>query len=103
MQEAARQEQKRLNRIHRLKANALQDKALFAYTFDRDDGQNPAMKYARRYVEHWPKMKEHGQGLLLWGGVGTGKTFATACIAQAPKDLAHVRIYDRVLERCTPI
>lgn len=188
-QEAARQEQERLNRIHRLKANALQDKALFAYTFDHDDGQNPAMKYARRYVEHWPEMKERGQGLLLWGGVGTGKTFAAACIAQAlveqsvpvlmtnfskilnslsgmfsedrnkylasfnhfslliiddlgiernseyaleqvynvvdsrylsrlsfiittnlplaelqnPKDLAHARIYDRVLERCTPI
>ncbi len=187
--EAARQEQERLNRIHRLKANALQDKALLAYTFDHDDGQNPAMKYARRYVEHWPEMKERGQGLLLWGGVGTGKTFAAACIAQAlveqavpvlmtnfskilnslsgmfsedrnkylasfnhfslliiddlgiernseyaleqvynvvdsrylshlpfiittnlplaelqnPKDLAHARIYDRVLERCTPI
>ena len=81
-QEAARQEQERLARIHRLKANALQDKALFAYTFDRDDGQNPAMKYARRYVEHFAEMKERGQGLLLWGGVGTGKTFAAACIAQ---------------------
>lgn len=188
-EDAARKEQERLNRIHRLKANALQDKALFAYTFDRDDGQNPSMKYARRYVEHWAAMKERGQGLLLWGGVGTGKTFAAACIAhalteqavpvlmtnfskilnslsgmfsedrnkylasfhhfslliiddlgiernseyaleqvynvvdsrylsrlpfiittnlplaelQAPKDLAHARIYDRVLERCTPI
>lgn len=81
--EAARQEQERLNRIHRLKANALQDKALLAYTFDNDDGHNPAMKYARRYVEHWQEMKERGQGLLLWGGVGTGKTFAAACIAQA--------------------
>lgn len=41
------------------------------------------MKYARRYVEHWLEMKERGQGLLLWGGVETGKTFAAACIAQA--------------------
>ena len=81
--EAARREQERLDRIRRLKANALQDKALFAYTFDRDDGQNPAMKYARRYVEHWAAMIERGQGLLLWGGVGTGKTFAAACIANA--------------------
>lgn len=188
-EDAARKEQERLNKIRRLKANALQDKALLAYTFASDDGQNPAMKYARRYVEHWPEMKERGQGLLLWGGVGTGKTFAAACIAhalteqgvpvlmtnfskilnslsgmfsedrnkylasfnhfslliiddlgiernseyaleqvynvvdsrylsrlpfiittnlllaelQAPGDLAHARIYDRVLERCTPV
>lgn len=78
---AARKEQERLDRIRRLKANGLQDRALLAYTFDRNDGQNPAMKYARRYVEHWPEMRERGQGLLLWGGVGTGKTFAAACIA----------------------
>ena len=71
--EAARREQERLAKIHRLKANALQDKALFAYTFDRDDGQNPAMKYARRYVKHWSEMKERGQGLLLWGGVGPAR------------------------------
>lgn len=85
-EDAARKEQEQLNKISRLKANALQDKALFAYTFDRDDGQNPAMKYARRYVEHWPQLKERGQGLLLWGGVGTGKTFAAACIAHALTD-----------------
>ena len=66
---AARKEQEQLNKIRRLKANALQDKALFAYTFASDDGQNPAMKYARRYVEHFAEMKERGQGLLLWGGV----------------------------------
>ena len=188
-EDAARKEQERLVKIRRLKANALQDKALLAYTFAADDGNNPAMKYARRYVEHWPQMKERGQGLLLWGGVGTGKTFAAACIAhalteqgvpvlmtnfskilnslsgmfsedrnkylasfnhfslliiddlgiernseyaleqvynvvdsrylsrlpfiittnlmlaelQAPGDLAHARIYDRVLERCTPV
>lgn len=188
-EDAARKEQERLNKIRRLKANALQDKALLAYTFASDDGQNPAMKYARRYVEHFSEMKERGQGLLLWGGVGTGKTFAAACIAhalteqgvpvlmtnfskilnslsgmfsedrnkylasfnhfslliiddlgiernseyaleqvynvvdsrylsrlpfiittnlllaelQAPGDLAHARIYDRVLERCTPV
>lgn len=64
-QEAAWQEQERLNRIHRLKANALQDKALLAYTFDRDDGQNPAMQYARRYVVYFAEMKERGQRQII--------------------------------------
>lgn len=43
-EDAARKEQERLNRIHRLKATALQDRALLAYTFAGNDGQTPAMK-----------------------------------------------------------
>lgn len=82
-EEQARKEQQRLDRIRRLKANGLQDRALFAYTFAMDSGTNPAMQYARRYVEHWAEVKAQGQGLLLWGSVGTGKTFAAACIANA--------------------
>ncbi len=29
------------------------------------------------------KIPENGQGLLLWGNVGTGKTFLAGCIANA--------------------
>lgn len=82
-EEQARKEQQRLDRIRRLKANGLQDKALFAYTFDKADNSNPAMQYAHRYVKHWAEVKAEGRGLLFWGGVGTGKTFAAACIANA--------------------
>lgn len=82
-EEQARKEQQRLDRIRRLKANGLQDGALFAYTFDKADNGNPAIKYAHRYVKHWTEIKANGQGLLFWGGVGTGKTFAAACIANA--------------------
>ncbi len=82
-EEQARKEQQRLDRIRRLKANGLQDRALFAYTFEADSGTNPTMQHARRYVEHWAEVKAQGQGLLLWGSVGTGKTFAAACIANA--------------------
>ena len=82
-EEAARQEQVQRDRVRRLKANGLQDKALLAYTFDVDDGENPSMRYARNYVAHWPELRARSRGLLLWGGVGTGKTFAAACIANA--------------------
>lgn len=82
-EEQARKEQQRLDRIRRLKANGLQDRALFAYTFDKADNGNPALKYAYRYVKHWTEVKAQGRGLLLWGGVGTGKTFAAACVANA--------------------
>ena len=173
----------------RMKASGLQDRYLHDYTFANDKGYNPEIEKAQRYVTEWAMMKENCIGLLLWGNVGTGKTFIAACIANAliengvsvlmtnfskilnqlsamfnedrnkyiesmngyslliiddlgiernsefaleqvfnvidsryrskkplivttnltldelkhPKDLAHVRIYDRVLERCVPL
>ena len=41
------------------------------------------MQLAQRYVAHWPEMREKNVGLLLWGGVGTGKSFMAGCIANA--------------------
>ena len=53
------------------------------WNFDYDDGSIPAMDKAREYVAHWSLMRNEGIGLLLWGGVGTGKTYMAACIANA--------------------
>lgn len=36
--------------IERMKASGLQDKALYDYTFDKDNGINPEMAYAHKYV-----------------------------------------------------
>lgn len=38
--------------IERMKASGLQDKALYDYTFDKDNGINPEMAYAHKYVEN---------------------------------------------------
>lgn len=53
------------------------------WNFDHDDGSTLAMDKAREYVANWPLMRNEGIGLLLWGGVGTGKTYMAACIANA--------------------
>ena len=54
------------------------------WTFANDDGSNEKIKTAMmRYVENFDKMREDGKGLLLFGTVGTGKTYAAACIANA--------------------
>lgn len=50
------------------------------YTFDRAQPSR-VMDVCRRYVAHWDEAAENGAGLLLWGGVGTGKTFAAHCVA----------------------
>ena len=41
------------------------------------------MEYAKRYVENWQEMRKDGHGLLFWGGVGSGKSYMAACIANA--------------------
>lgn len=52
------------------------------WTFEADNG-NPRMDVARRYVEQWETAQRENIGLLLWGNVGTGKTYIAACIANA--------------------
>ena len=73
-------------RIARLKANGLQDASLRQFTFANDTGINPEMQKAHSYVEHWSEMKATATGLLLWGNVGTGKSFFAGCIANALLD-----------------
>lgn len=69
--------------VSHLKANGLQDKSLRDYTFANDKGYNPEIRKAHDYVAHWEEMREKSLGLLLWGDVGTGKSFFAGCIANA--------------------
>ena len=69
--------------VQRLKLQGFTDWAMQDWTFANDHGQNPQMQLAQRYVAHWPEMREKNVGLLLWGGVGTGKSFMAGCIANA--------------------
>ena len=50
---AAEERQRRMERIKRRKAQGLQDRYLYDYTFANDNGQNPLMDKARAYVENW--------------------------------------------------
>ena len=53
------------------------------WTFENDNGKCPQMEHAHFYVENWETMKERNIGYLLWGGVGTGKSYFAGCIANA--------------------
>lgn len=53
------------------------------WTFANDNGRSPQIRHAHRYVEQWQTMRAENIGLLLWGGVGTGKSFLAGCIANA--------------------
>ena len=72
------------DRISRLRTNGFPDSDMGHWTFGTDDNSNPQiMGVAKRYVDNFPRMKNDGKGLLLFGKVGTGKTFVAVCIANA--------------------
>ncbi|MEE0264272.1 MAG: ATP-binding protein [Acutalibacteraceae bacterium] len=64
--------------------NSTSTKDMRSWRFEKDDNANPKIsQMARRYVEGFEAFKQQGKGLLLHGSTGTGKTFITACIANA--------------------
>jgi len=81
--EAAEQRRKHLDIVEDLKRRGFTDPAMREWTFANDNGRNPQMKTARFYVEHWEDMKAGNIGYLLWGSVGTGKSYLAGCIANA--------------------
>lgn len=87
--ERQRQQEKAL-RVRELRVQGIQDRAVREYTFRRAEA-SPQITKCRKYAERWPEMLENHTGLLLCGSVGTGKTFAAACIANA------------LIDQCVPV
>lgn len=79
-EEAAKDTEK----IQRLRNASLLDEKLRGATFGafkvtKYNERN--LKLCRRYAMKFDQMVEKDQGLIFWGSVGTGKSFAAACIA----------------------
>lgn len=54
------------------------------WTFANDDGNNAKLSEAmQNYVKNFTEFRKTGKGLLLYGTVGTGKTYFAAAIANA--------------------
>ena len=87
-----RREQERKHRefldlVAKNRSIGLPDPGLRKHTFENDLGYNPKqIRMAKRYVQHWEEMQKNSTGLLLWGDVGTGKSFIAGCIANALLD-----------------
>ena len=84
----ARDEKVRKEREHKqtVESNTsicFEEKAMKEWNFDNDNGLNPYMDFAKNYVENWREFKKDGHGLIFWGGVGSGKSYMAACIANA--------------------
>lgn len=81
--ENAATERRHLDRVELLKITGFTDESMRGWTFERDSGRCPQMAHAKTYVEHFAEMEKQNIGYLLWGPVGTGKSFFAGCIANA--------------------
>lgn len=88
--ERREQEKKRIEheeemrRIERLKNASLMDAKMRNATlrnFIRKQDNQKLYKIIKNYVENFETFFQKNRGILFWGTVGTGKTYAAACIA----------------------
>lgn len=79
-----RRQAEKMRRVRDMRRIGFPDDEMQNWTFDRDDGVNEKVsRVMHNYVDKFEKMRTDGKGLLLYGKVGTGKTFASACVANA--------------------
>lgn len=78
------EEHKRQEAIERKRRLCFAETNMAAWSFANDDLKNERLTSAmKRYVYKFSDFKRDGKGLLLYGPVGTGKTYYAACIANA--------------------
>ena len=72
------------DKVKRLRQMGFPEREMQEWTFANADGSNEKLiSAAQRYVDNFKELRKNGKGLLLFGTVGTGKTFISACIANA--------------------
>lgn len=83
----AEQEKLREKQIEqdRLRKNCFISKNQIAYTFENadEDTDKEIIKKTKNYVKHFEEMRKDNVGLLLYGNVGSGKTYLACSIANA--------------------
>ena len=68
----------------RQRKNCFKEAEMFDWNFKNDDRSNEKMSdVMQNYVNDFTDHKQNKQGLLLYGEVGTGKTYHAACVANA--------------------
>lgn len=82
----------RRDRVQRLRENAFRDIPAERWRFDCVE-ETPQLELARRFVRKWGAFRKEGLGLLFFGDVGTGKSCAAGCIANALTEELHAVLF----------
>ena len=82
-EEAERREYERMSHMTMLRSEAFRDMPASGWRFESAAVTTPQLAKARGYAQNWDEFKKAGIGLLLFGNVGTGKSYAAGCITNA--------------------
>lgn len=83
-EEEAERKKELAERIKKYRKMGFPQSQMQYWTFDNDDlGNEKLTNMAKRYVDNFDTFRKDGKGLLLYGGVGTGKTYIACMIANA--------------------
>lgn len=78
----AHKEQERQQEIARMRRVCFEETNMYNWTFENDDRRNAKISDAMiRYAEMFEIFKKDSKGLLIYGPVGTGKSYYAACVA----------------------
>lgn len=80
---AERREYERMSYMTMLRSEAFRDMPTSDWRFESATVTTPQLEKAKGYAQNWDEFKKAGIGLLLFGNVGTGKSYAAGCIANA--------------------
>ena len=81
--ESEEKKEQHRKKVTMLQAEAFRDIPAALWRFDAVPAMSSQLAKAKQYVENWDSFKRDEIGLLLFGDVGTGKTYAAGCIANA--------------------
>ena len=89
-EEAERMRVERMMELANMRKIGFPESEMSSWTFAADDGLNPKItNIMRNYADNFEMMKERSKGLLLYGSVGTGKSFYAACVVNELIDKWH--------------
>jgi len=81
--EAEQLERYHTGTVDRLRRICFPDAVMNEWTLDHCILDQKMLNLAQKYIDHWHEIRQGNYGLLLWGPSGTGKTYLSACIANA--------------------
>ena len=83
-EEEERKRQEFERKIKEYRRMGFPDSDMHDWTFENDDHTNERItKAMQNYVNNFSELRKQGKGLLLYGSVGTGKTYAACEVANA--------------------
>ncbi len=86
-EEAEEEEKKKAEferKVNAMRKSGFPDADMLNWTFANDDMENERItKAMRKYVDNFSEFRKQGKGLLLYGNVGRGKTYAACEVANA--------------------